>query len=626
MDVEDVQIEAKKNKTRTLKSVHDYVNQISNGRVINGIIRSVTKPSYALKQGIGSLRVDYGGLRSENRRRLRYLLRRLVRQHNWKEASGVLSVLLKGTLREKSVSKNRTKYWAAMELLRHKTGVHVSSRKIQHIYELWMKKIGSMTGSQQKDRLVVQLEFIQFCLTHGNTEDAYQGVICLMQERGFGSDPISNLIVGLAFFQLWYSAIPKELQLRDFNEPYNPMQSEMSETRFDMSIDNSGGHDANKIQEVNSRFQCDSNTSVRNDKDIGLAVDVDQQREVSFDVDDTLQQENHCPYFQSQGFYVNACGDSEREVCSASSPGGGMPYGSVFYARGLDSWLLPLRLPHSGDKLEDLIYLHRNIRGDYYNNAVKYLQLALQSTPSVFEALLPLIQILLLGDRVKEALDELETSVHNLNTALPLRLKASLLERFASNNIVKVSTCYEDILKKDPTCSHSLSRLASMDQQGDYSSEKLLEMIALHLDATYAGCNTWKEFASCFLKLCQSEEDRMSICLDCNEGGHKQKYSSHVNGIPGMFTNDVSERTWRFRCRWWLTRHFSHSLLSSEIAAGDLPLLTYKAASASHLYGRELEYVVKASACLEKENNMELFSFLQMHMLNSVGLYLYLTR
>ncbi|CAK9182958.1 unnamed protein product [Ilex paraguariensis] len=168
-----------------------------------------------------------------------------------------------------------------------------------------------------------------------------------------------------------------------------------------------------------------------------------------------------------------------------------------------------------------------------------------------------------------------------LSIYLGCRLKSSLLERFASNNIVEVSTCYEDILNKDPTCSHSLARLASMHKQGDYSSEKLLEMIALHLDATYAECNTWKEFASCFLKLCQSEEDRMSICLDGNEDGHKQKHSYHFNGIPGMFTNSALGRSWRFRCRWWLTRHFSHSILSSEITAGDLQLLTYNAASAS---------------------------------------------
>lgn len=52
---------------------------------------------------------------------------------------------------------------------------------------------------------------------------------------------------------------------------------------------------------------------------------------------------------------------------------------------------------------------------------------------------------------------------------------------------------------------------------------------------------------------------------------------------------------------------------------GDLKLLTYKAAAASHIYGRHMKYVVKTTEFLERENDMELYSFLQTHILNSVG-------
>lgn len=57
------------------------------------------------------------------------------------------------------------------------------------------------------------------------------------------------------------------------------------------------------------------------------------------------------------------------------------------------------------------------------------------------------------------------------------------------------------------------------------------------------------------------------------------------------------------------------------MSSGDLELITYKAASASHLYGRDFEYVVKAFNCLEKDRNRDMLSFLQMHMQNSVGFY-----
>ena len=62
------------------------------------------KPSYTLKQGSKSIQ-------DEHRVKLRGLLYKLVRQQNWLEASGVLSVLLKGTCKERSLQNNRFKYW-----------------------------------------------------------------------------------------------------------------------------------------------------------------------------------------------------------------------------------------------------------------------------------------------------------------------------------------------------------------------------------------------------------------------------------------------------------------------------------------------------------------------------------
>lgn len=53
------------------------------------------------------------------------------------------------------------------------------------------------------------------------------------------------------------------------------------------------------------------------------------------------------------------------------------------------------------------------------------------------------------------------------------RLRASLLEHFDRRNNAILSTCYEDILKKDPTCCHSLAKLVSMHQNGTSSIWKL---------------------------------------------------------------------------------------------------------------------------------------------------------
>ncbi|KAK4387110.1 hypothetical protein Sango_2581600 [Sesamum angolense] len=365
------------------RKLHEFEDQSSakassKARKIKGALLAVNKPSYCLKKGVGSLQCGGESLRSQHRKRLWRLLKKLIRRHNWADASGVLSVLLQGTVRDQSLSRNRAKYSAALELLNHIKGQTISSRKIQSVYELWMKKVG----------------------------------------------PLKN----------WST------------------------------------------------------------------------------------------------------------------------------------------------------------------------------------------KMLLLGDQVHEALNELETLFHSSETVLQLRLKASLLEHFDSGNYVKLSTCFEDILKKDPTCNDSLARLVLMHRRGDYETENLVEMLALHLDSSYGMCETWQELASCFLKLSQCEGDRVSTCFGGSDR-YNEGYLDHSNKIPELFTNGESGKTWRLRSRWWLNRHFHDRILISDNESGDLTLLTYKAAAASHIYGRHFEYVVKTTEIIEKENDMELYSFLQTHILNSVGFY-----
>lgn len=196
---------------------------------------------------------------------------------------------------------------------------------------------------------------------------------------------------------------------------------------------------------------------------------------------------------------------------------------------------------------------------------------------------------------------------------------------------------------------------------GDYDTQSLVEMIALHLDASYGTRDTWQELASCLLKLSQCEGDRESAC---NSGSDPESRGclDDSNRVPELFTCGESGKSWRLRSRWWLNRHFHDWILMSEIASGnqplidyklclcfhndilfsllwqnalsclcyhflsllfvvtgDLKLLSYKAAAASHIYGRHFKYVVKTTETVEKQNDMELYSFLQTHLLNSVG-------
>lgn len=103
---------------------------------------------------------------------------------------------------------------------------------------------------------------------------------------------------------------------------------------------------------------------------------------------------------------------------------------------------------------------------------------------------------------------------------------------------------------------------------GDYDTQDLVEMIALHLDASSGPCDTWKELASCFLKLSQCEGDRESVYGGGNDD-HSEGYLDHSNKIPDLFTNGESGRAWRLRSRWWLNRHFHKRILISDVASGN---------------------------------------------------------
>ncbi|XP_023771320.1 uncharacterized protein LOC111919979 isoform X1 [Lactuca sativa] len=596
---EDINKLKKRKATKANRSkIDDAVVVASSGkRNIKRIILSVTKPSYTLKRGSGR---DMRSLRWEHRNKLRYLLRQLIRRQNWDEASGVLSVLLKGTHRENSLSTNRTKYWTTLALLEHMGSAKTKTRKIHHLYEIWMKKNFAITKNRRwlKGRFDVQLEFLLYCLSQGDSDGAYQAVISFLQETDFTSDPIANLVAGLAFSHLWYNSIKKEMQLQDSLEPSTSIQSGMS------GIDHSNGQCVVEVEDSDSAFERDSNTSIR------IGKTIDGNRVVPMEVDYNVKKE-----MQYEELHLNSLESDQIDDSSQFPHTGNKRYGSIFYAHDLENFLMPLKFP-STKELGDFISFQKRIHTDHYKAAVKHLRGALHSTPPAFEALLPLIQMLLFGDQVKEAIEEVESVVQISDATLPFRLKASLQEHFSNEDATKLSACFEETLKKDPTCSHSISKLISFHHDGFYNTENLVEMIALHLDATYADCHIWREFASCFLRLSQCDEDRMSSCV----GEGKDSSRKHSKNTPDMFKDNTSRKNWRIRCRWWLTRHFTQTILASEVSSGNVELLACKAASGCHLYGSEFAYVVKACTYLKKEKSREI-SILKMHVENAIGIY-----
>lgn len=180
---------------RSSKRLREYEDQSTNnasaeGKKARGALLAFQKPSYCLKKGIGSIQCGGESLRNQHRKRLWRIFEKLIQWHNWEEASGVLSVLLQGTTRDYSISGNRSKYSAALELLSYIRGESVSSREIQSVYELWMKKLTPSKNWPTKDRFAVRLEFILTCLQHGSLDDAYQAALL-------------SVVLAVTLLQIW---------------------------------------------------------------------------------------------------------------------------------------------------------------------------------------------------------------------------------------------------------------------------------------------------------------------------------------------------------------------------------------------------------------------------------------
>ncbi|KAF5456357.1 hypothetical protein F2P56_025851 [Juglans regia] len=109
-----------------------------------------------------------------------------------------------------------------------------------------------------------------------------------------------------------------------------------------------------------------------NEKQISGDSDINQSREVSMDVDVGLQGENHTQNFQPQDFSMNSDENTGNETLF-SNHGHYMQHASNLSTLwGINTWLLPLQLPHPTENPEDFINLHRKMLNDYYMDAVKY--------------------------------------------------------------------------------------------------------------------------------------------------------------------------------------------------------------------------------------------------------------
>ncbi|KAG0482484.1 hypothetical protein HPP92_010568 [Vanilla planifolia] len=496
---------------------------------------------------------------------------------------------------------------------------------IKATYEIWMGKVSWHKKGRMKKKLL-QLELALFYLTQGKFAEAHCYTKFLVSDESEQA-PSINLIHGLVLYQLWYADLPEEMQIKGLDVQTSLDAHGMSSVDLCQESDkgeSSNGHDAIDVEKSKGSSRCSSESSVGNEKLSPEQKNVIHRKKSG--------QPSHSQGFHAFQFFEDdeLMGHPQIKItslivpsiwhlnCTFSTCSPSVIETLALNAVGLDKILLPIHLKLLVEDPVQSVLLYRKLANENYREAVKHLHLALHSTPPLLAALLPLIQLLLLGDRVHEAIMELDYSCSVLDSALPFRLKARLLQCFHRDQITLISSCYQNALVRDPTCNYSMERLIKIHKSGNYSTLRLVEMLAMHLDAVDGKCGIWEELASCFLQLQRAMpsdyEDRVSTNVEA------VKDISSCYRIPRIFIDGEAVDSWMIRCRWWASRHFCKRILLSEIQSGEQMLLQFKAACAAHLYGPNFEYVSAVVNSLQQQGNAEQISYLRLHIKNSLKL------
>ncbi|XP_024312908.1 uncharacterized protein LOC100824956 isoform X2 [Brachypodium distachyon] len=543
-----------------------------------------------------------------NRGRLGHLLHDLARAHKWHDAAGVFSALLPGILQPDSFGEAHRIFVDAMEIhrrLAEDSGIQLGGRSSCSTPWIFGKTMGGpFVGQCELKKHLVKLELAMFHLSQGKIGDAYNLTKSLIAMDGLQTEPTLNLIHGLISYDKWYSGLPKDMQLEGF-DIYNEACT--------ISVESNGFGE--------NRLQDSSNDNCSIDVDDASLPSCSSQSSINIENIDKKWKISKKPGFLHPVKENDSVGSQVNEEVVDTD------FRSVFFNTsdsptcGLEKSLLPLRLkcaPDTSNDSFDSYWKYKSTTNSCYEEAVKCLRLALHSSPPVMSALLPLIQILLLGDKLKDALVELEETCRSSTTALPFRLRGRLLEYFDQNQVSTISCCYEEALRRDPTCGHSVERLIEMHRKGYYNSVQLLEAIALHLDSVNGKPFIWEELVSCFLRLFSHRTADYEDCISCNIQGDTA--IAAFSSMSSVFFEQHKRESWKLRCRWWMNHHFSQSIYTSETLKGDCKLLASKAACATHLFGPRFKYVGAVNNYLFEQKAKDELQFLSRNMGNSVKL------
>lgn len=123
-------------------------------------------------------------------------------------------------------------------------------------------------------------------------------------QDGSDNDFMANMMMGLVLYELWYTGIPKEFQLRDLEQTDSPQTSYTEGDKFSHQHGHSEWQNTVETHIGENFNKCDSNTSVVKDKKISIDAGIDPNMSDPMVADH--QREVPLSDFQPRGFYMDS--------------------------------------------------------------------------------------------------------------------------------------------------------------------------------------------------------------------------------------------------------------------------------------------------------------------------------
>ncbi|KAL2652370.1 hypothetical protein R1flu_020498 [Riccia fluitans] len=550
---------------------------------------------------------DSSVLHTVHRRKLRVLLKSLMEQRRWTEASGVIGVLLNIPF-DYHKDRNglpgcRSDYWAGVMISRRLDDTQAGAMRCRRMFRLLERLQPNATCLGE-----IKLESALFLINQGDRDAAYNELRPIADGPLFRNDPVVHLCHGLNTHWLWYEAAVEENAKMDVKETRSASadrssspQEVMGETEArESSVDTSGGTD----------------TSLRRGSPEGSLFSSDSHRQRgAIELHSSL--ETDASIWQA----------SQRSIYEETNEEGFVEHGEQMWSNAivpmsseLDPRLFPIRVvPDPGHQNQHYRIVMKDARTrDFHATAVKHLQQALENAPGTLPALLPLVQLLLAVHDINGAVQEIDRCAHALkNHFTPPSIKALLLESLKFKDYSMLEACYQKVLSLNPFSTWALIGLVKLHSSGKSKLDVLLDSMVLHLDATSGTAEVWRKLSSSLLVVAKSSSLVVEGVTEPEDPNQEEGQTSVAD--RGHLLRLLSSPRHQF----WLKKHFSAEIMQNhqEQLPGDRWLLAYKAACTAHIYGPHFNIVEKVCRYLERKGYADLLKFIRRHRQNSLKLF-----